>query len=108
MTVDDVALNHLAGADTAVVGALRSRVAVVGPSVRAVVEIEESVLLLETCSALATMPRSEQPATSQRTEPGLVFRVELHELGALMAVVELIGGSIGIPALGEDENVRGA
>ena len=53
MAVHNVALDNLAGADTAVVGALGGGVAVGGPSVRAVVEIKEGVLLLETCLALA-------------------------------------------------------
>ena len=29
----------------------------------------------------------------------------LHELGALVAVVEFVGSTVGVPALGEDENV---
>jgi hypothetical protein len=51
-----------------------------------VVEVEESVLLL-------------------KTEPGLVGGVGLHQLGSLVAVVELVGGAVGHPALGEDEDV---
>lgn len=39
------------------------------------------------------------------TEPRLVLGVKLHELGALVAVVVLVGGTVGIPAFGEDENV---
>jgi hypothetical protein len=31
--------------------------------------------------------------------------VGLHELGSLVAVVELVWGSIGVPALAEDEDV---
>lgn len=38
-------------------------------------------------------------------EPRLVLGVKLHELGALVAVVVLVGGAVGIPAFGEDENV---
>lgn len=34
--------------------------------------------------------------------------VSLHDLGALMAVVVLVGGAVGIPALGEDDDVGGA
>ena len=33
--------------------------------------------------------------------------VGLHELSTLMTVVELVWGSIGIPALGEDQDVGG-
>ena len=89
MAVGNVTLNNLAGTDTAVVRTLGSRETVGGPSVRPVVEIKESVLLLE-------------------TEPRLVLSVELHELSALMAVVELVGRAIRIPALGKDENIWGA
>lgn len=35
----------------------------------------------------------------------LVGGVGLHQLGGLMPVVVLVGASIGIPALGEDEDV---
>lgn len=84
--VDDVALDDLAGTNTAVVGALGSREAVSGPAEGAVAEVEQSVLLLE-------------------TEPRLVSGVSLHQLGALMSVVVLVGGAIGVPALGKNENV---
>lgn len=87
--VDNVALNDLAGTNTAVVGALGSGETVRGPAEGTVAEVEEGVLLLE-------------------TEPGLVFGVSLHQLGALMAVVELVGGAVGVPALGQDEDVGGA
>lgn len=51
-----------------------------------VVEVEKSVLLLQ-------------------AEPGLVSGVLLHQLGTLVSVVELVRGSIGHPALGQDKNV---
>lgn len=81
--LDDVALDDLAGANTAVVGALGRGEAVLGPAVGTVVEVEQSVLLL-------------------KTEPGLVVGMSLHQLGALMAMVVLVGGAIGVPALSED------
>jgi hypothetical protein len=87
--VDNVALDDLAGADTAVVWPLGGGEAVCGPAVRPVVEVEKCVLLLE-------------------TEPGLVLGVGLHQLGALVPVVELVGCAIGVDALGEDEDVGGA
>jgi hypothetical protein len=34
--------------------------------------------------------------------------MDLHELRALMAVVELVGRSIGVPALSEDQDVGGS
>ena len=57
-----------------------------GPAIGAVVEVEESVLLLE-------------------TEPGLLVGVGLHDLQAVVAVVVLVGSAIGIPALSENNNV---
>jgi hypothetical protein len=86
VSLDDVALHDLAGADTAVVGALGSRETVCGPAIGTVVEVEESVLLLE-------------------TEPRLVLGVLLHQLRSLMAVVELVRGPVGVPALGKDDDV---
>ena len=86
--VDDVALDNLASTDTAVVWPLGSGEAVCGPAIRPVVEVEKGVLLFE-------------------TEPRNVIGVGLHELGALMSVVELVGGAIGVPALSEDEDVGG-
>lgn len=51
--------------------------------------VEEGVLLLE-------------------TEPWHVLGIGLHDLGALMAVVVLVGGAVGVPALGQDDDVGGA
>ena len=56
------------------------------PAERALVEIKEGVLLLQ-------------------TEPGLVDGVGLHQLGARVAVVELVRGAVVVPALGEHEDV---
>lgn len=87
--LDDVAHNDLGGADTAVVRTLGCGETADGPAERTVIEVEHGVLLLE-------------------TEPGLVLGVGLHDLGALVAVVELVGGAIGVPALGEDNDVGAA
>lgn len=54
-----------------------------------VVEVEKSVLLLQ-------------------TEPGLVGGVLLHQLGSFVAVVELVRCAIGHPALGQDQDVVAA
>lgn len=59
------------------------------PSEGAVVQVKQGVLLLE-------------------AEPGLVARVLLHQLGAFVSVVELVGCAIGHPAFGEDEDVVAA
>lgn len=86
MGLDNVALDDLASTDTTVVRALGSRVTQRRPAEGAVVEIEQGVLLLE-------------------TEPRLVVGVGLHHLGALIAVVVLVGGTVGVPALGENNDV---
>lgn len=59
---------------------------VLRPAVGTIVQIEEGVFLLE-------------------TEPRLVLGVKLHELGALVAVVVLVGGTVGIPAFGQHEDI---
>ena len=59
---------------------------VLRPAIGTIVQIEKSVFLL-------------------KTEPGLVLGVKLHELGAFVAVVVLVGGAVGVPAFGEDEDV---
>ena len=56
------------------------------PAIGTVVQVEHSVLLLQ-------------------TEPRLVLGMSLHELDGLMAVVVLVGRAISIPALGEDKDV---
>ncbi len=86
MGLDDVATVDLARADAAVVGTLRTGEAALGPAVDLVHGVEQRVLLL-------------QP------EPGLVVLVRLHEPGGLVAVVELVGRAIGIPAFAEHEDV---
>lgn len=88
MSLDNVTLDNLASTDTAVVRALGSRETTRGPAEGTAIEIEESVLLLE-------------------TEPRLVVGVGLHDLVAVMAVVVLVGGTIGVPALGKNDNVGG-
>ena len=84
--VHDVSANHAAGADTAVVGTLRSRVAVGGPAKRSVVNVEHGVLLLE-------------------TEPGLLVGDLGHDLVALVTVVRLVRGAIVVVAFGKDNDV---
>jgi hypothetical protein len=42
------------------------------------------------------------------TEPRVLRLVLLHQLVALVPVVELVGGAIVVPALGEDEDVGGS
>jgi hypothetical protein len=86
VSLNDVTAVDLAGTDTAVVRALRTGETALGPAVGLVIEIEQGVLLLE-------------------TEPRNLLLVGLHELGAGMAVVELVGSTVGIPALSQDKDV---
>lgn len=88
VSLDDVTHDNLASTDTAVVRTLGSGETTGGPAKRSVIEIKEGVLLLE-------------------TEPGLVVSVGLHNLGTFVAEVELVGGSIGVPALSKDDDVGG-
>lgn len=86
MSLYDITAVDLASTDTAVVRTLRTGETTLGPAIGVSKLIEESVLLLE-------------------TEPGLLILVRLHQLGAVMSVVELVWYAVGIPALGEDEDV---
>lgn len=88
MSLDNVSAVDLASTDTTVVWALRTWEAVCWPAIWSVRHVEECVFLL-------------------KTEPWLVGLVCNHQLGALGTVVELVGGSIGIPALGENQDVWG-
>lgn len=40
-----------------------------------------------------------------KAEPRVVVGISLHDLVALMAEVELVGGAVGVPALSQDEDV---
>lgn len=86
VSLNNVAHDNLAGTDTAVVRALRSRETAVGPAKRTVVQVEEGVLLL-------------------KTEPRLMVGISLHHLVAVMAEVVLVGGTISVPALSQDDDV---
>lgn len=88
VSLNDITHDNLASTNTAVVRALGSRETTSGPAERSVIEVKEGVLLFE-------------------TEPGLVVSVGLHDLFAFVAVVVLVGGSIGVPALGENNDVGG-
>lgn len=85
--VDDVTTHNPTCADTTVVRTLGSRESVLGPTVRSVLHIEESVLLL-------------------KTKPWYMAAVGLHQLGTFVTVVVFVGGAIGVPALSQDQDVR--
>ena len=109
MALDNIALHNPTGTDTAVIWALGSGEAlqkalvvngtgapepkrrpatyILGPAIRPVVQVQEGVFLLQ-------------------AEPGYCLGMRLHELGALMAEVVLVGGSVVVPALGQDTGKR--
>lgn len=68
---------------------IRSRESARGPAKGAVIVVKQSVLLLE-------------------TEPRLVLSIGFHDLGTLMTVVVLVGNTVGVPALGQDDDVGAA
>lgn len=86
MGLNDVTAVDLAGSDTTVIGTLGTGEPALGPAIGRTELVEQGVFLL-------------------KTEPGDFLLVCLHELVALMAVVVLVGGTIGIPALAKDEDV---
>lgn len=86
VSLNDVTAVDLAGTNTAVVRTLGARETTLGPAVGGAELVEKGVLLL-------------------KTEPRLMVLVGLHELVALMAVVELVRGSVTVPALVQDKDV---
>lgn len=86
VSLNDVTAVDLAGSDTAVVRTLRTRETALGPAVWPSVGAKEGVFLL-------------------KTEPEVLAGVCLHQLSSLVAVVELVGGAIGVPGLTEDKDV---
>jgi hypothetical protein len=86
VSLDDVTAVDLAGTDTTVVRTLSTGETTTGPAVGPAISAEESVLLLE-------------------AEPELLLGVGLHQAGGIVTVVELVGASIGIPGLAENEDI---
>lgn len=86
MGLDDVTAVDLAGTDTAVVRTLGTGETTTGPAVGPSIGTEQSVLLFQ-------------------TEPELLLGVGLHQAGSLVAEVELVGATVGIPGLAQDEDV---
>lgn len=77
---------NLAGTNSTVVWTLGTWETIYGPAIGSIGHVKKSVLLL-------------------KTEPWFMLLVGLHELGSLVAVVELVWRSIGIPALTDNQNV---
>lgn len=86
VSLDNITAVDLAGSDTAVVGALGTGETALGPSVGPAVVTEEGVFLFQ-------------------TEPELLLGIGLHQAVGVVTVVELVGGSIGVPGFAEDEDV---
>lgn len=86
VSLDDVTAVDLAGTDTTVVRTLGTGETTTGPAVGPAISTEEGVLLL-------------------KTEPELFLGVGLHQAGSIVAVVELVGASIGVPGLAKNEDV---
>jgi hypothetical protein len=84
--LDDVTAVDLAGTDTAVVRTLGAGETATGPAVGPSISTEKSVLLFQ-------------------TEPEALMGVGLHQTVGIVTVVELVGASIGIPGLAENEDV---
>ena len=86
VSLDDVTAVDLAGTDTTVVGALRCREAVLGPAVGPAGDVEEGVFLL-------------------KTEPDVVVLELVQDDGSVVAVVVLVGLSVGTVGLTHDQDV---
>jgi hypothetical protein len=86
VSLNDITAVDLAGTDTAVVRTLGTGETATGPAVGPSIGTEQSVLLLQ-------------------TEPEALVGVGLHQTVGIVTVVELVGASIGIPGLAEDEDV---
>lgn len=86
VSLDDVTAVDLAGTDTTVVRTLSTGETTTGPAVGPAISTEEGVLLLQ-------------------TEPEFLLGVGLHQAVGIVAEVELVGASIGVPGLAENEDV---
>jgi hypothetical protein len=86
VSLNDVTAVDLASTDTTVVRTLSTGETTTGPAVGPAIGTEEGVLLL-------------------KTEPELLLGVGLHQAGGIVAVVVLVGASIGVPGLAENEDV---
>ena len=86
VSLDNVTAVDLASTDTTVVRTLGTGETATGPAIRPAIGTEKGVLLLQ-------------------TEPELLLGVGLHQAGGIVAVVELVWASIGVPGLAEDEDV---
>lgn len=84
--LDDISAVDLTSTNPTVIWSLGARETALGPTVRPAIRAKKSVFLLE-------------------TEPWLVLRISLHQSRGFVTVIELVGASIGIPGLAQDENI---
>ena len=89
VSLDDISAVDLASSYATVVWSLRTWETLLGPAIRSAVKTKEGVFLLQ-------------------TKPWLLLSIGLHEPGAVMTVVELVGCAIVVPTLAEYENVVAA
>jgi len=89
MSLDDISAVDLSSTDSTVVWTLWAWETTSWPSEGLIQLIEKSILLLE-------------------TEPWDLILVSLHQFGAIVAVVELVWDTVGVPALAKNENVVAA
>lgn len=89
VSFDNISAVDFASTDTTVIWSLRARETTLGPAIRPAIRTKKSVFLLE-------------------TEPWLMLGVGLHQSRGFMTVVELVGASIRIPGLAQDENIFAA
>jgi len=89
VSLNDISAVDLSGTDTTVVWTLWTWETTSWPSKWLIEIIKESILLLE-------------------TEPWDLVLVSLHQFGAVVAVVELVWDTVGVPALAKDEDVVAA
>ena len=89
VSLDDISAVDLASSYTTVVWSLRAWETLLGPAIRSAIKTKEGVFLL-------------------KAKPWLLLGIGLHEAGAVMTVIELVGGAIVVPTLAENENVIAA
>lgn len=86
VSLDDISAVNLASTNTTVVWALGAWETICWPAIGSIGHVEKGVFLL-------------------KTEPWLMSLMGFHELGSLVAVVEFVWRSIGVPAFSNDQNI---
>ena len=89
VSLNDISAVDLARSYTTVVWSLWPWETLLGPAIRSAVKTKEGVFLLE-------------------TKPWLLLGIGLHEAGAVVSVIEFVGGAIVVPTLTEHEDVIAA